>query len=126
MKQGTYGKHATSTFNDPTFSSNPVSISESNMCYIVTVSMPGAKKENIVVYAEGNVATVVQFKENNIEDKEVGNPDELNIVFRQKINLPEDADADFIHAEYDHGVLHLFISKSSKAGKVRFHPVAVY
>lgn len=105
----------------------PVSISASNKCYVVSISMPAAKKENIVVYVEDHVATVVLFKENNIVDRELGSSaDELNIIFRKKISLPADADADFIHAEYDNGILQLFISKCSKPSNVRFHPVAVY
>ena len=104
-----------------------VSIVESNMCYVVNVPVPAAKKENIVVYVEDHVATVAVFKDSNILDKGAKvSVEELDILYRQKFNLPADADADFIHAEYDKGVLHMYISKSSVACNVSFHSVAVY
>lgn len=104
-----------------------VSIAESNMCYVVNVPVPAAKKENIVVYVEDHVATVVVFKENKMADNHTGILAEgFNILFRQKVDLPLDADADFVHAKYEGGVLHMFISKSNKPCDVSFHPVAVY
>ncbi|MDH7460550.1 Hsp20/alpha crystallin family protein [Chitinophagaceae bacterium 26-R-25] len=103
------------------------SIAESGMCYVVTIRVPAEKKENIVVYAVDHRATVVVFKENNIEDwDEDISSDDLSIVFRQKISLPLDADADFMHAVFHNGVLRLYVSKCKRPCDVVFHPVAVY
>lgn len=104
-----------------------VSIGESNKCYDVAIPIPAAKKEHMAVYVEDHIATVAVFGEHKIANNETGAaPDQLDMLFRKKISLPEDADADFIHAVYNRGVLHLFISKSNKPCSVSFHPVAVY
>jgi HSP20 family molecular chaperone IbpA len=104
-----------------------VAITEFNKCYDVAVPIPAAKKENIVVYVEDHIATIAVFREHKFVNRDADiSFDELAMLYKQKLSLPDDADADFIHAEYDKGVLHMFISKSNKPSSVNFHPVAVY
>lgn len=89
--------------------------------------MPGVKREDILIDVEGNVLTVwvlhrefgpcpvcFQLHEFNYE------------CFERHIILPENADAEFISAEYKEGILQIYFPKTKRLSKSINKRIVVY
>lgn len=93
-------------------------ISESESQYLMSVDLPGVKKDEIKIEVADNTLTI--SGERKAEKKE---GDERNAQYIEKIygkftrtfTLPNTADADKIEATYEDGVLNLAIPKATTA-----------
>ncbi len=91
----------------------PTNITELTDAYKVEVAIPGVKREDFLVQADGNILYVT------VVHKELGNAamesfqlHEFNYnCFNRHIVLPYNADTEFISAEYNAGILRLYIPK---------------
>lgn len=104
-----------------------VSTTELNLYYKIVVPIPTAKKKNIIVCVEDHNAIITAYHECNVASEAAEDfTEKPEVFFRKTVKLPLDADADFMHAVYIKGVLHIFISKSNRPCNVQHHIVAVY
>lgn len=91
----------------------PVNIWEGSDSYVVEVSTPGIKKEDIKIRRQGNVLTISyddesrEYNEKNYHRKEF-----QKRSFSRSLNLPEDVEIDKILSEYRDGILIISIPKS--------------
>ncbi|GLI54687.1 hypothetical protein PM10SUCC1_02020 [Propionigenium maris DSM 9537] len=91
----------------------PVNIWEGSDSYVVEVSTPGIKKEDIKIRRKGNVLTISyddesrEYNEKNYHRKEF-----QRRSFSRSLNLPEDVEIDKILSEYRDGILTISIPKS--------------
>jgi HSP20 family protein len=94
----------------------------------VEIAVPGVVREDFVVYADKNFLTVcVTHKESGIQPQENnGQPGFNNIFFYKRIELPLNVDTAFISAEYNSGVLHLHIPKSTEPAANLHTRIVVY
>lgn len=100
-------------------SANPVApamnINEWPDSFSFEMVMPGIKRENIIVHSHGNILSVIvvpQQKGGHTGEKQLVHEFEKGLQERHII-LPENADPEFVSAEYNLGVLKLYIPKST-------------
>lgn len=102
---------------------NPsLDIEESEGAYLVTVDLPGIKKDDLQINMTGRTLSI--SGERKKEDKGQGRYYERSYGrFVRSLTLPEDVKADDIEAHYEDGVLKLVIAKAegerTKAIKVQ-------
>jgi HSP20 family protein len=95
----------------------PVNITELVDSFKVEVAIPGVKREDFLLHA----------KENVVEGSERFQLHEFNYqCFDRPVVLPENADVEFISAEYKAGILRLYIPKSDQPAKNRHTTIVVY
>ncbi len=92
----------------------PVNIWEGSNSYVVEVSTPGIKKEDIKIRRQGNVLTISYDEEESKEytDKNYHRREFQRRSFSRSLNLPEDVEIDKILSEYRDGILIISIPKS--------------
>lgn len=94
-----------------------VDIDENEKQYLVTVEIPGGKKEDVQVEVEAGVLTIRGEKKSEREEKK----DQRRWVersygsFVRSFTLPQNADAEHVEASFKDGVLTLVIPKSEAA-----------
>jgi len=92
----------------------PVDIVESDEGYVITVELPGAKKEDVNVECHENVLTIKGEKRSEREEKS----EHRHYVersygsFSRAFSLPGDAAADKVKASFREGVLSVEIPKA--------------
>lgn len=96
-------------------------LEEKDNNYIVTVDLPGIKKENIKVDLDDNVLTI--SGERTRESKGEGKYTERSYgKFLRSFSLPTKVNADKIDARFDNGVLQVTLPK---AEGTRSHPIKI-
>lgn len=106
-----------------------VNIEKLESCYKVELPVPGVNRENFLINAYGNILTVSVIPNDCDTNNESGfQVHEFNFGCgaSRKIRLPDDADPVFINAEYQSGVLRLYIPKSANPLKLINTSIAVY
>jgi HSP20 family protein len=99
---------------------NPsVNTREGEHAYHVEVDLPGVKKSDIDVDVKDNIVTISGERKTKEEVKE---EDYYKVEssygkFERSFTLPDDVDAENIHAESEDGVLEVIIPKLAKVGK---------
>ena len=95
-----------------------VNISETDKDYQLEIAFPGAKKENFNIGLEKNNLIVSAEIKTEAEDK-----DETKKYIRKEFNhrsfsrsfqMPENVDAKAIKANYENGILYVFLPKKQK------------
>jgi len=96
--------------------------------YKVELIIPGAIREDFFVHAYGTVLSVsVMHREKERNKNKKSRSLEFNYdCFDRQIILPDNADTEFISAEYLSGILRLYIPKLIKPAKSRHTIIAVY
>ena len=92
-------------------------VKESSYLYEVQLSVPGMKREKLIVYGNDHSLLV-----NAPQNKEIQGNKKLNC----RIPMPENADTELAIAEYKNGVLHLYIPKTEQHSKNVNTRIVVY
>jgi HSP20 family protein len=111
-----------SFFNDSYLSDRMISrvpaanISETEENYIIDLAAPGLKKENFKIQLDRNLLTI-SF-EQSTETKENMNYNKREFSYNSFVRsfaLPDSVDNANIEAEYNNGILRIFIAKKEEA-----------
>jgi len=97
-----------------------VNIKETKDDYMVSLAVPGMKKEDFNIDLEGLILTVSCEKEEKFDEKElVFNRKEFNFFsFSRSFTLPEEVKMELIQAKYEDGVLKLTLPKKEESKKL--------
>lgn len=96
----------------------PLDATETENAYVVTVDLPGIKRENIKLNYDRGVLTVTGTRES---EKESNGNDMFYVrerplgTFSRSVRFARDVDADKIEATLDHGVLTITVHKAATA-----------
>jgi HSP20 family protein len=102
-----------------------VNVIENNENYILEVAAPGLKKEDFKIDVADNLLTISSEKETEKEKstKKYTRKEYSFSAFSRTFYLPDDVDADSIHASYENGELTIKIKrkelKSAKKKEVK-------
>ena len=96
-----------------------VDIKESEDKYTFNFEIPGAIKDDVKIWLEGNILTV------SGEKKEIEKEGERNLhservygSFERSFRLPDDIDGNNVAAEFVNGILVVTVAKSEKSKRV--------
>ena len=97
-----------------------VNITENKDEFMVSLAIPGMKKEDFNIDIEGNMLTISSEQEESKEEKnEKYTRKEFNYSsFSRSFSLPEEVNMDKIDARYVDGVLKLSLPKKEEAKKI--------
>lgn len=87
-----------------------VDVEENDDMFLISVDLPGLKKENIKIDVSGNVLTI--SGERTKEIKTEGYCERAYGRFARSFDLPENIDAKKVEAGFEDGVLRLVLPKS--------------
>jgi len=108
-----YKRNLSTVINIPS-----VNIKEEEDKFLITLAVPGVKKEDIKLNIENGMIIVSSEKKEEKKDKKKGKYSryEYNFSsFSRSFSLPENADADNIKAKYENGELKIELQKKEKA-----------
>ncbi len=106
---------------------SPVKLDEFQHDYRIEVIVPGVKREDIFVYLNNKILTIVLLHKNSEELKNTLQIHEFETeCLERNITIPENADPEFISAEYKQGVLILHIPKTKETVKNINKRIVVY
>lgn len=94
-----------------------VNVTETKENFMVTLAVPGMKKEDFDIRMDGNMLTISCEKEETKEEKEMEfNRKEYNYSsFSRSFTLPEEVMKEKIDAVYENGELKMMLPKTEKA-----------
>jgi HSP20 family protein len=94
-----------------------VNIMEDKDQYIVSLAVPGLKKEDFKIDVENNMLTISSEQEVSKEEKEekFTRKEYSYSSFSRSFSLPEDVRQDAIDARYENGVLNIFLPRKEEA-----------
>ena len=97
-----------------------VNITENKDEFMVSLAIPGMKKEDFNIDIEGNMLTISSEKEESKEEKdEKYTRKEFNYSsFSRSFSLPDEVNMEKIDAHYVDGVLKLSLPKKEEAKKI--------
>lgn len=105
-----------------------VNMDEFKECFRIEVVVPGVKREDIFVFLHDNILSIVvpdkHREEFRIKKMQIHEFDTKS--FERHILLPDNADTEFISAEYKQGILSLYIPKSNKPSSPDTKQIIVY
>jgi len=106
----------------------PVNVTEMADSFKVEVAIPGVKREDFLIHSDGNVLSVcVLHKEPGLHEGERFQLHEFNYeCFDRHIILPDNADSEFVSAEYKTGILCLYVPKAKQPAKNQHARIVVY
>ena len=105
-----------------------VNISDSSGSYKIEITLPGVNRENFLVYADKNVLSVYVVH----PDQNAGDPKKFRLhefgsnCYERHIELPVDADTEFVSAEYREEVLRIYVPKATEQSIVQHTRIVVY
>ena len=91
-----------------------VDITEQSTAYKIEVVIPGIKRDEILIYANGTILSICAVNNKKINST-LNNQQEQEFSYRwfdRHVLLPEDADSTFISAVYRSGIVTLHIPKA--------------
>lgn len=97
-----------------------VNIKEEDDKFLVTLAVPGLKKDDIKVKVENGMLTVSSEKKEEKKDEKKGKYSryEYNFSsFSRSFSLPDNADPEGVKAKYDNGELKIELQKREKSLK---------
>ncbi len=105
-----------------------LSVCELKNSYKVEVAIPDVKRDDLLVYADENILTICQVKRDRTLEKNLSFPLQQSNYecFNRNVILPENADTEFISAEYKAGILHIYVYKAKKPVKNSHTSIVVY
>src|SRR6476469_6240900 len=83
-------------------------------CYKVEMRMPGVKRDEIIIHVHDDILTIVVLHKvpGNLNRKKLQIHEFDSEYLKRSIILPRSADTVFINAEYEAGILRLYIPKT--------------
>lgn len=105
-----------------------VNVSDANEYYKIEITLPGVNRENFLVYADRNVLSVyVVHLDQKADDPKKFRLHEFGCnCFERHIELPVDADTEFVSAEYREDVLRIYVPKTTEQSIVEHTRIVVY
>ena len=105
----------------------PVNITENKDQYMVSLAVPGMKKDDFKIDVEGNMLTISSEKEESKEekDKKFTRKEYSYSSFSRSFTLPEEVNKEKIEAKYEEGVLKLMLPRKEEAKKPSAKQIAV-
>jgi HSP20 family protein len=104
-----------------------VNMDESRDCYKIEVAVPGVSREDFFIAVhDTTLSIVVLHKEDEKVKKGLQMHEFDTTCFERHLLLPENADTEFVSAEYNQGILSLHIPKTYKPPKARTSQIVVY
>lgn len=110
------------TFNVPA-----VNITEEKNEYMVSLAVPGMKKDDFRIDIEGNMLTISSEKEENKEEKEkrFTRKEYSYSSFSRSFTLPDEVEVQKIEAQYEDGVLKIRLPFNQEVKKPIAKHIAV-
>jgi HSP20 family protein len=110
----------TSGFMARTLNVPAVNIKDNKDDYMVSMAVPGMKKDDFNIDVDGNLLTISCEKEEKKEEKEAKfTRKEYNYSsFSRSFTLPDEINKEKIDARYEDGVLKLSLPKKEEAKKI--------
>lgn len=104
-----------------------VNITEHKNEYLVSLAVPGMKKDDFMIDLDGNMLTISSEKEENKEEKDKKfTRKEYNFSsFSRCFTLPEEINKEKIDATYEEGVLKIILPFKEGAKKLTAKHIAV-
>ncbi|MBK8610694.1 MAG: Hsp20/alpha crystallin family protein [Chitinophagaceae bacterium] len=104
-----------------------VNITENKKDYLVSMAIPGMKKDDFKIDVEGNILTISSEKEENKEEKDKKfTRKEFNYsCFSRSFTLPEEVNKEKIEAKYEDGVLKISLPYKEGAKMLSAKHIAV-
>ncbi len=104
-----------------------VNITENKDEYLVSMAVPGMKKDDFMIDLDGNMLTISSEKEENKEEKDKRfTRKEYNFSsFSRCFTLPEEINKEKIDAKYEEGVLKITLPFKEGAKKLTAKHIAV-
>jgi HSP20 family protein len=101
------------------FTVPPVNVTEDKDAYVVTLAVPGMKKEDFRIDSDGNMLTIRSEKEVSKQEKEekYTRKEYSYSSFSRSFSIPEDVKQDAIGASYVDGVLSIKLPRKVEAKK---------
>ena len=105
----------------------PVNIVENENEFIVSMSIPGFKKEDFKIDLDGNMLTIKSEKEETEEEKELKftRKEYMYSSFSRSFTMPEEIYKEKIEAKYENGILKLFLPRKEETKKIIAKQIAV-
>jgi HSP20 family protein len=107
-------------FNGKSMNVPAVNITDNKDDFVVSLAVPGMKKDDFNINVEGNMITISCDKEEKIEEKDSRyTRKEYNYSsFSRSFTLPDEIMKEKIEARYEDGVLKLMLPKKEEAKKM--------
>jgi len=104
-----------------------VNITENKNDYLVSVAVPGMKRDDFKIDVDGNMLTISCEKEESKEekDKKFTRKEYNYSSFCRSFNLPDEVSQDKIEAKYEDGVLKLTLPRKEETKKPSAKQIAV-
>ena len=114
MAEGKMMMHGQSSLFEPN-----LGMKETQTAYIITVDLPGMKKEDIKVEVKDRVLTISgeRKSESEVKTEKVIKEERSYGSFLRSLTLPDDADTSHISAEYKEGVLNITMPRLAEMKK---------
>jgi len=105
----------------------PVNITENKNEYLVSLAVPGMKKNDFKIDVEGNMLIISSEKTETKEesDKKFTRKEYNYSSFSRSFTLPEEINREMIEARYEDGVLKLVLPRKEEARKPSAKQIAV-
>jgi len=104
-----------------------VNMNECKDCFKIKVVVPGARREDIFIYVHDNILSIVVLNKDCEVLKEKLQIHEFDAeCLERHILLPDNADSEFVSAEYRQGILNLHIPKTHESSKTNTKQIVVY
>jgi HSP20 family protein len=104
-----------------------VNISEEKDHYMVSLAVPGLKKDDFKIDIDGNMLIISSEKEQNKEDKDkkYTRKEYSFSSFSRSFSLPEEINKEKITAKYEEGVLKISLPRNENVKKLSAKHIAV-
>ena len=108
--------------------SPPLNMDEFEDCFRIEMAIPGVLREDIFIQVQHSILSVmVLHKEyRNLKNKKLQIHEFDAGLFERHLLLPDNADTEFIIAEYKQGMLNLYVPKTSLPAKNNISYIVVY
>jgi len=95
---------------------SPVNLNEYNDCFRLEAAIPGVKRECIFIKVHDHVLSIFTIsKAQEGEEKERARIHEFDChMLERNVNLPRNADTEFLVAEYRQGILYIHLPKTEE------------
>lgn len=92
-------------------------VSESDEHYLMSVDLPGMKKEDIKIEMSDNLLTISgeRKREQTEKNQKIQRHEKSYGFFKRSFTLPNSIEADKVEAHYENGVLELYLPKVQAA-----------
>ena len=109
-----------------TFASTPaVNVRETKNDYAIELAAPGMQKTDFKIGLENNVLSISSERLSESSDKSYTRQEFNFSSFKRSFTLPEGADPNHIHANYQNGMLSVNIPKKEEAKKQMIKQISI-